>query len=181
MALRTRDGRLRAWAVLLVLVAMVPAVAGCYGRFPLTRAVYNFNKQVSEDEVVQSVAMWAMVIIPVYGVAVLGDAVVIHLIEFWSGDPVDVGSRTLGDGTETALTPSADGREMVLAVSRDGRELSRTTFVRVSDGAFEVRDAEGRLAGTVRRTSSGALELTDAHGAVIRTLAAADVAAVRGS
>lgn len=179
--LRARDGQLRRWAVLLVLVAIVPVVAGCYGRFPLTRAVYNFNKKVSEDELVQSVAMWAMVIIPVYGVAVLGDAVVIHLIEFWSGDRVDVGSRTLGDGTEMALMPSADGREMVLTVSRDGRELSRTAFVRVADGEFEVRDAEGRLAGTVRRTSSGALELTDADGAVIRTLSAADVAAVRGS
>lgn len=179
--LRARDGQLRRWAVLLVLVAIVPVVAGCYGRFPLTRAVYNFNKKVSEDELVQSVAMWAMVIIPVYGVAVLGDAVVIHLIEFWSGDRVDVGSRTLGDGTEMALMPSADGREMVLTVSRDGRELSRTAFVRVADGEFEVRDAEGRLAGTVRRTPSGALELTDADGAVIRTLSAADVAAVRGS
>lgn len=180
-AIRTRDGRLRRWAVVLVFVAVLPLMTGCFGRFPLTRSVYEFNKDISTDELVQSVTMWVLVILPVYSIATLGDVAVIHLIEFWSGEPVDIGTTTIEDGTMMALEPSADGRQMTLTVSRDGQVTSRTVFVRTADGRFEVRDSAGRLAGTIVRTPAGDLRLTDAQGATVRVLAAEDVAALTGS
>ena len=36
-----------------LLLALAPTLTGCFGRFPLTRAVYNFNKDISEDEIVR--------------------------------------------------------------------------------------------------------------------------------
>ena len=176
--LRTQDGRVRSWAVALVLVALVPMTAGCFGRFPLTKAVYKFNKDVSQDEVVQSVAFWALMVVPVYGAASLADVLVIHLLEFWSGDRVDVGRVTAEDGAELVLRPSADGREAVLTVSKAGQVVSRTTFVWVSDTECAVRGTGGTLAGKVLRSSDGGLRLTDASGATVRTLSAEALAAV---
>lgn len=180
-AMRTREGRLRGWAAALVLVALLPMMTGCFGRFPLTRSVYEFNKDISNDELVQSVTMWVLAILPVYGIATLGDVAVIHLIEFWSGEPVNVRATTLDDGSEMALEPSADGRQMTLTVRRDGEVTSRAVFVQTADGRFEVRDADGRLAGAIVRTPAGALRLTDAQGATVRVLPAERVAALSDS
>ncbi len=179
-AVRATDGRVRPWVVLLVLVAMVPMAAGCYGRFPLTKSVYKFNTGLSDDDLVRSVAMWLMVVVPIYEVATLGDVLVIHLIEFWSGERVDVGVTTIADGTSLALAPSADGRTLTLTVRRDGRELSRAAFTRTGDGRYEVRDLEGNVAGTVVRGQDGDLLLTDARGRAVAILPAEAIAGVSG-
>ena len=179
-ALRTRDGRVRWWLGLVLLVAIAPMVTGCYGRFQLTKAVYRFNGEASENRAVQSIVMWVLIIIPVYGLAMIGDAVVIHLIEFWSGKPIDIGCATEEDGTRFALEPTGNGRDAVMTVSRDGEILARATFVRISEGEFEVRDNEGRLAGKVVRTPAGDLLLTDAQGTTIRTVSAQELASVAG-
>jgi hypothetical protein len=173
-----RDGRVRRWVAMVLLAALLPMAAGCFGRFPLTRAVYNFNKDLSEDEIVRSVTLWALVVVPVYGVATLGDVLVVHLIEFWSGERVDVTRATEADGTVVALEPSADGREATLTVTRDGAVLSRATFVRTSAVELEVRDGAGKLVGKVVRTEGGDLCLTDAEGRTVRRLAADAVAAL---
>ena len=171
-----RDGRVRRWVAMVLLAALVPMAAGCFGRFPLTRAVYNFNKDLSEDEIVRSVTLWALVVVPVYGVATLGDVLVVHLIEFWSGERVDVTRVTHADGTEVTLAPSADGREATLTVTRGGGELSRTVFVRASAGEFEVRDGAGEVVGRVIPAEDGDWLLADAEGGTVRRLAATGLA-----
>ncbi|MFM9008966.1 MAG: DUF3332 domain-containing protein [Bacteroidota bacterium] len=71
---------------LLPLVLSVSILlSGCYGSFNLVREVYDWNGTI-EDKTVRSVVFWALVIIPVYEVAGLVDAVVLNVIEFWSGD-----------------------------------------------------------------------------------------------
>ena len=64
--------RLRRHGVGCTLVAMIgiaPMTVGCYGKFPLTRAVYRINGNVSDNAFVQSAVFWLFVIVPVYGVA----------------------------------------------------------------------------------------------------------------
>ena len=57
----------------------------------------------------------------------------------------------------------------------------QATFIRVSEGRFEVRDAEGRLAGKVMRTAKGDLVLTDAAGHTVRTLSAEKLSDLLGA
>ena len=178
--------QLRRSICLGLLVAMAPLTLSCFGSFPLTHAVYRLNGDVGNSvgrdqtghKVVQTVVFWGLVIIPVYHVAMFADVVVLNLIEFWTADNIDIGSVQERDGTRVALTPADGGREAVLTVSRDGRLLAEQHVIKISDTAFEMRDASGKLTGTILKTPAGGIQLNDAQGRIIRTLAAGDLAAL---
>lgn len=166
----------RGWIAAVMLVAMAPFVfgaGGCYGTFPLTHAIYKLNGDVSDSEVVKQVTFWVFVIVPVYGVGMLADAIVFNLVEFWTDqDVLAVGPTLDSNGNLVSLTPASDGHEAVLTVSRDGKVLAQESFVKVSDSTFEVRDAQGNLDGKVLKGPDGTISLTDRDGTVLRTLPA---------
>lgn len=173
-----RADRLRRSVCVVLIVAMMPLLLNCYGRFPLTRAVYRMNGNVGElalgepvpKGTLKSVVFWVLVIIPVYPVAMLADAVVLNLIEFWTGKAIRVTSATDEYGNLVVLRPSADGSKAVLTVTHEGRAVVDVRFVRVSDTLCEVRSDDDVLLGTAVRTPSGALLLRDARGNVVRSL-----------
>jgi hypothetical protein len=170
----------RTWVISAMLVAMAPFVfGGCYGTFPLTRTIYKLNGDISDSPLVQQVTFWVFIILPVYEIGMLADAIVFNLVEFWTGEKIlAVGPTMDSNGNTVCLTPSADGREAVLTVSRDGRVLAQESFVKVSDTTFEVRDAQGNLDGKVLRSPDGTISLTDRNGTVVRTLPAGAFAAL---
>lgn len=61
-----------------------PMLSGCYGTFPLSKAVHKFNGAF-DNKWVQTGIFWGFVILPVYHFAALGDALVLNAIEFWTG------------------------------------------------------------------------------------------------
>ncbi|MBK9401705.1 MAG: DUF3332 domain-containing protein [Bacteroidetes bacterium] len=64
--------------------------SGCYGSFKLIGKVYEWNGSI-EDKFVRSIVFWALCIIPVYAIAGFVDAVILNVIEFWSGsNPVSM-------------------------------------------------------------------------------------------
>jgi hypothetical protein len=105
--------------------ATVPAT-GCYGSFSLTKKLHSWNGQLGH-KVVNTLVFWAFVIIPVYGVCMVGDTVIFNLIEFWSGkNPIHEmaqTTRTLPDGsvevkhegTTYTLIPATADRFYLLA------------------------------------------------------------------
>lgn len=82
----------------LLLVAMsallaISTLTGCYGKFALTRKVYELNGHVS-DKFLRSGLTWVFIIVPVYWVAALVDFIAFNTIEFWSGkNPVASGEK----------------------------------------------------------------------------------------
>ncbi len=154
----------------------------CYGRFPLTRAVYRINGSIHvpqvQEGVSQSVAMWVLGLLQVYTVAIVADVIVFNLLEFWTGETFQIGSAGEADGHTVALEPSADGSEAVLTVSKDGEVVTTARFVKVSETLCEVRDADGRLAGMAVRTPGGDMELTDGDGRVVSRIPADQLAAL---
>lgn len=162
----------------VLLVALAPLALNCYGHFPLTHAVYRINGKV-ENKLLRSVVFWILVIIPVYKTAMFADAIVLNLIEFWTGASVDISSVQERDGVQVALQSSDDGRKAVLTISQDGKVLTEQHVVKVSDAVFEMRDASGKLTGKILKTTAGAIQLTDDQGRIIRTLTAEDLAAMR--
>ena len=148
---------------LIALLATVPLMVSCYGRFPLTRAVYNFNGRVGgevpkhHDIVVQAV-FWVFVILPVYGIAAIGDAIIFNLIEFWTGETLEV-SQVTHDGNRTvSLQSTPDGKEAVLTISKKGQVVATERFVRVSPTLVEARDADGKVNGMVIKNANGGLD-----------------------
>ena len=99
------------WFALLACLALVPMVTSCYGRFPLTKAVYRYNGEVTDNELGQTLLMYLFVFLPVYAGASLGDVFIFNTVEYWTGERIEVGSATMPDGTELSMTPSADGQD----------------------------------------------------------------------
>ncbi len=163
-----------------LLMALVPFLAGCYGPFPLTHIVYKANGTI-EDRVLRQVVFWVLVIVPVYGVSMLVDAIAFNLIEFWTGESIDISTITDEDGNTAVLVPSDDGRTASLTVSKDGRVVQELRFVRVSDAACNVYDSSGHLVGRVVRTPSGELRLMDSREDTVAVIGPGQLAQVLAS
>ncbi len=123
--------------------------SGCYGQFALTRKVYAWNGQATNNKFANSAILWGLMIIPVYPVAGLIDFLVINTIEVFSGsNPV-----ALNDGS--------------LQVDRDG---SRYVFQQIDDNAVRVL-VNGNPAIEYRKHGDR-LVVTSVQGVVLRTLPA---------
>ena len=162
----------------VLLLAMSTSTLSCYGKFPLTHAVYQFNGQVTNNKIIHSVVMWVFIIIPVYGIASLGDVVIFNLVEFWSGDTLNVSLATETQGGKVAFNTTPDGNA-VLSISRSGQAAQEMKFTKVSATTFDVRNSAGTTIGHVIRGGNGDIMLTNAGGEVQRVISASDVARMR--
>jgi hypothetical protein len=78
---------------LMMAAALVPSLGGCFGKFAVTRKVYELNASV-HDRYLRNVVTWAFLFFPVYWVSGALDLFVFNTIEFWSGrNPVTAGER----------------------------------------------------------------------------------------
>jgi 3D (Asp-Asp-Asp) domain-containing protein len=160
----------------MVLVAAVGALsAGCFGKFQLTRKLYDINQSIDE-KYVRSAATWIFVI--PYAVTGLLDFVVFNVIEFWTGEnPVAEAKVTKvyaqGNG-RTVLSLSRDGSATVAVIERyEGEEPVSTLRVR-DDGAGKVTAVETAAGKKVREvvavaTSDGSVDVTVATAAGVGT------------
>jgi hypothetical protein len=158
--------------IALVLVAAVGALsAGCFGKFQLTRKLYDINQSIDE-KYVRSAATWLFVI--PYAVTGLLDLVVFNVIEFWTGEnPVASAPVTKvyaqGNG-RTVLTLSRDGSATVAVIERyEGERLVSTLRIH-DDGRGKVAAVETAAGAKVREVtaiaaSGGSLDVTVATAA----------------
>lgn len=70
--------------IMSALVVFTTSLQSCIGSFTLTKKVYEFNKGVG-DKWIQELVFLVLCAIPVYSIAVFVDAVILNLIEFWTG------------------------------------------------------------------------------------------------
>lgn len=155
----------------LLALALIAGLStqGCYGSFAATRSLHSWNGKVG-GKFVNTLVFWALVIIPVYELLGLGDAIIFNVIEFWSGsNPVaasgqprpemlaDGSMRFERDGHLYQVRHTAGGgfevwRDAVLVaeatVSEDGRlivrDLDRERTVELSPE--DVQDLQAALA-----------------------------------
>ena len=127
----------------LISVLMVGCIlfsVSCTGPFKLTKRVHKWQTSF-ENKWVDEVAFLGCVILPVYSLSTLGDAIIFNSIEFWTGDnPMD----------ESTVQLEEDGKTVEMALQDDGS-------IRVSDG---------QKVFSLERTSNG-VTATDADGDVI--------------
>lgn len=130
--------------------------AGCFGKFQLTRMIYDLNKSV-EDKYVRSALTWAFVMPPVYFFSAFLDVVVFNVVEFWTGENPMTVTKVHREGADTvAMTLARDGRGTVATLDRfhDGKRVSTLVIRDGGDGVVrsslhengrEVRNATARL------------------------------------
>ena len=87
---------------------------GCYGPFRLTKNLHEWNGTIG-DKFINSLVFFAFIVIPVYGVAVLIDGVVLNTIEFWSGDnPV-----TMDENDKDVQIVKKDGKKYRITATKN--------------------------------------------------------------
>lgn len=127
--------------LLAVTLASSLMFSSCIGSFSLTNKLLDWNRSL-DTKFVNELVFIAFSIVPVYGVAILADALVINSIEFWTGDnPVaDVGSvKTVetNDGVY-AIETKADG----YSIQKQGEETSVELVYNKDENSWNV-EAEG--------------------------------------
>jgi hypothetical protein len=153
--------------IALALVVAVGALsAGCFGKFQLTRKLYDINQSIDE-KYVRSAATWIF-IIP-YALTGILDFVLFNVIEFWTGENPVVSAPVTkvyahGNG-RTILALSRDGSATVAVIERyEGEKLVSTLRVR-DDGRGKVAAVETADGEKVREISAvgasgGAVDVT---------------------
>ncbi len=63
------------------------ASSSCLGPDNLYRSVKNWNAELSEQDWLTEVVFIGLWVIPVYGIALLGDVLIFNTIDYWSGGP----------------------------------------------------------------------------------------------
>lgn len=156
----------------LALVVMVLGLAGCMGSFTLTKKLYGFNDTVTDSKVINNVIFWGLNILPIYEFAVLGDALILNTIEFWTGSNLlaDAGA---GADDRVAVVENDDGS---LSVARGD-----VLFTLMADGKDRVRVVvDGKDVGFAERRADGSIIAFD-NDHVERAVVSAEDAAVVGS
>lgn len=157
-------------------VALISLLVGCYGRFPLTNALYDWNGSVTHHRVGQSLIMWLLVLIPVYQACMVVDGVLINTIEYLSGRQV-MASATSSD-TGLALQPLTATNAILHVPLTDGSTM-HVSLVRVSPTRTELRDPSNTLLGIAIIGDDGNLHLCDAREQHVALVSAHELAVLQ--
>lgn len=162
-------------AACCLLLSLMPLAGGCYGRFPLTKAIYRFNGDVSDNKFITQILFWVFAILPVYDLAILGDAIILNLIEFWTGETLDIGQTTDPYGRTLAWSPGLNPDVGTLKVMDDGVTIESYRLVRVSPTVSLIQSDDGQLISRIVYSEQGELLWYDAQGNLQRTLSAESI------
>ena len=110
---------------LCLICTMMVMTTGCVGQFRLTNRVKEWNHSFQNQWAKEGVFL-ACVLLPVYGLSLLGDAIIFNSLEFWGKDN-PMASTTVGEGDERIVfTKRPDGS--VLVEGKDKSIILRQTF-----------------------------------------------------
>ncbi|MCB9183050.1 MAG: DUF3332 family protein [Flavobacteriales bacterium] len=116
-------------AMIIALLSLGIAQTGCFGEFALTRKAYDWHASIG-NKWVRSLLLW----IPmgfVYGVTAFVDAVILNLIEFWSG----TNPMSMNEGDYEMQMATINGVDYKIEATKD----TFTTTQLTGDQIGEVR------------------------------------------
>ena len=143
-------------------VAAATAVAfsaGCFGSFALTRKLWDFNNTVSREKGIKELLFLVLVIVPVYEIAALGDALIFNTVEFWGGkNPI---TTTRHGDRDVVVERTADG--LHIEVLEPGKAARSFDIAVRDDGATALERGRGVPSATASVDGAG-VTLLDASG-----------------
>ncbi len=163
---------------LAAVVAAAFMVSGCYGPFELTRKVYHWNGQVSDDRWVVEAVFLLCYVIPVYGVAVAADAIILNSVVFWTGKSMldETASaptkRIVRGDQETVMTKVSDN-ELLIEQFTQGAPGPSVRLRREGDGVVALNAAGSPILRSATRVD-GSVVVADAKGQIVATHSASD-------
>lgn len=154
MKLKNFQGR--GIASLALAACLCFTATGCFGKFELTKRIYNFNKRVDSDKWIQWLVFLVLSIIPVYGLGLLIDVLFANSVEFWTGsNPVsaDAGTSKVAYGPGGECVKATRLAENIIDLEVIGTRGEQYTLTLVRDDcSISAYSSRGALLATVRET-----------------------------
>lgn len=89
--------------------------SSCLGSFSAFNNLKDWNEQATDNKFVNNLLFWGLMIIPVYELFFLGDAIIFNVIEFWSGsNPI-----AMSEGEIETQTIEHEGNTMRLTATKN--------------------------------------------------------------
>ncbi|MDD5440416.1 MAG: DUF3332 family protein [Candidatus Omnitrophica bacterium] len=161
----------------IALLVLAAFLSGCTGSFVLTKKVYEFHRSMDNkwaDEALFAVCAY----LPVYIIAMLGDAIIFNTVEFWTeSNPLSAGKpdrniRVAHSGKYKAVM-SHDARTDTVTVNVLESDIPVTSFVlaRGADGVT-VKDLRGDVLMTAAKDIDGGVSLYSRDRKMVRHFSA---------
>ena len=153
-------------------VALALVTSGCYGPFYLTRKVHQWNGEISDNKWIVEVAYLVALIVPIYEIAGLADAVIFNSVEFWTGENpmAPTASAPSTDGTVRRIVRGDDeavlrrvGDELVIEQSQHGVAGPTLRVRREAEGMVAVGE-DGAVLFSAQTLADGSVLIRDASG-----------------
>lgn len=160
-------------------VAMAALLAGtlvtqtsCIGNFKLTQSLLTWNQQLG-NKWVNELVFLGMATLPVYFLAILGDAFLFNAFEFWGAtNPIsdttegadEVALRTFESGDrllEVERVPADTGHELRLRGYENGRLIHEARLLATGDGRIHKLGPQGEVLLTAALRPSGSASIHD--------------------
>lgn len=163
------------------LVLFTFVLTGCFGSFNLTRKVYQFNK-AQGDKWVQEIVFIVLVVVPVYGLSTLADAVVFNSVEFWTGrNPVaanGVKPVMIAQGQSGAASLLFDGPQEKISLQIEQGQSSKELIFAAGEAGVVAQDAQGQIQFTAVTNADGSVSVYDREQHLLQKFSPEQVAAL---
>ncbi len=73
---------------IVIAAALAASQPACYGSYGAFKSVHRWNGGATDNKVANSVIHFALWVVPVYPVVLLGDFLIFNNVEFITGSPV---------------------------------------------------------------------------------------------
>lgn len=148
----------RTIALILILTVLLLSMASCAGKFSLSHKLLNWN--LSLNKWLGSFLLFIFIVIPVYGVCLLIDWVILNVIEFYSGkNPIDAKATTIEGKAVSMVFKEGKGINVdITTIEKDG--MMKKLMVRTTNEGMTARLIEGQKESiiTARLTKNGGIE-----------------------
>lgn len=132
-------------AIVLSLVTVQLSMASCFGGFGLTRKLHGWNASLS-NKWVNWIVFLILYIIPVYGIVLLIDVLILNSIEFWFGNRLVEADKFDSNGEYSYTEETADekvvytyrnyGEELRIDLYKAGNYQGNLVMFKKKPGAF---------------------------------------------
>lgn len=115
--------------LLAVMMSILMLNTSCLGSFSAFNNLKDWNEQATDNKFVNNVIFWALCIVPVYELFIIGDALIFNVIEFW-------------DGTNPIAMNEGEVETQVLAYEGNNYQIT------ASKNHFEIKILDGERKGS---------------------------------
>ena len=132
--------------IITLLCAGMIVLSGCYGKYACFNKLLAWNGTLG-NKWLNSIVHFAMNVIPVYGIAMFVDMLVLNTVEFWTGsNPLAAGDSYYekdAQGNEILAVKNTDGSMTVEMTTAAGEKATMT--LQRDENVIRALDAEGNV------------------------------------